>query len=148
MKAYRIMILALLNIFLLMGIAPTVFGVDYVMDQGATTSAYLGALLTSGDCMSCLQGKTVDLYHIATEHAQMPSNWCVEKGRPANEISFRHPYDVMCPGVKDWRSVYQLKMTLDDEHRVKDIVFYKNSVPVSTIPAGLWDFALQKLDAR
>lgn len=112
------------------------------------SAAQLGVPVTGEDCMSCLQGKTVDLYHISTEHAQMPSNWCVVKGGPINEISFKHPYDVVRSGKKDWRSIYLIKMTLDGNHRVEDIKFYKNSVQVPTIPEGLWDYALQKLDAK
>lgn len=147
MKIYGIVILAILNIFLLMGIVSTVCSIGYDVNHGPI-SVYLGAPMTGGDCMSCLQGKTVDLYHISTEHSQMPSNWCVVKGGPSNEISFKQPYDVVRSGMTDWRSIYQIKMTLDENNRVEDIKFYKNSVRVPFVPEGLWDFALQKLDAR
>ncbi len=148
MKGYYFVISPILVFFLLMGIVSTVYGIDYTMNRGVSIPAYLGMPMMSVDCMSSLQGLTVDLNHIATEHSQIPASWCVEKGRPANEISFKQPYDIINSGVKDWRSVYQIRMTLDEENHVKEIVFYKNSVPVSSIPGGLWDIALQRLDAR
>ncbi len=148
MNAHRQMISLSLSIFLLLGTVSTVSCIDNADKQDGVKSVSLASPLTSGDCVDYLQDRTVDLHHIATEHAQMPSNWCVEKGRPSNEVSFSQPYDVVKFGKTDWRSIYQIRMTLDDENHVESVAFYKNSLPVQSIPRGLWDIALRKLDTK
>jgi hypothetical protein len=143
MKIHPLSVLAPISILLLMGVVSAVY--DF---NSESPISYLATPLMGGECMKCLEGKTVDLYHIATEHSRTPSNWCVEKGGPANVISFSQPYDVVRSSIKDRGSRYQVKMTLDDGNRVQDIQFFKNSVRVPTIPGGLWNIALLKLDAR
>lgn len=78
MKIHPLSVLASIGILLLMGVISAVYDVN-----SGSPIGYLAMPMMGGECMKCLEGKTVDLHHIATEHSRTSSNWRVEKGGPA-----------------------------------------------------------------
>lgn len=141
MKIYPLLILAPISIFLLMGIVSA----NHDAYSGVSYPSFAVPLTCEG-CMNDMNGKMVNLYYISRERSKVPSAWYMERGGLMNVITLKCPYDIVQPEVTNAWAVYTIKMYLDERNQVQNIQFFRNSVPVSSIPAGLWDRALKLLN--
>lgn len=103
--------------------------------------------VTPDEIKKVITGKRISYEDISRESSETPSTWYVDKEDPSGVITFKQPYEIVSDEIND-KGLYELKIQLDDKALDHNITLSKNSKPTQSVPNGLVQRAIKKLNLK